>query len=91
MAGMMAMGQVVYSSGSVQDTDGEISIGQHTIGIHFSNRSAIWVEIKLNGGPHSVWLPPEDNQSHSYLCVPGDYPKFQVMTSGGELAVFAIG
>lgn len=91
MTGMMSMGHVIYSSGLVTYANGEINIGQHTLGIHFSNRSALWVEVKLNGGPHSVWIPPEDNQSHSYLCVPGDYTKFQIMTSGGQLAVFAVG
>jgi hypothetical protein len=87
----MANGQIVYTNSNLTDQDGEELLGQHTSALYvINNDGSGWVELRLNGGPHSVWVPPVGD-SPSYTCVPGDHPRIQVMTPDGSLRVFAIG
>lgn len=82
---------IVYSDLSVSDTDGEISIGQHTHAIYFMNLNHNdYVEIKLNGGPHKIYVRKHD-KLNDYSEFIGDYTRFQVMTAGASVAVYAIG
>lgn len=86
----MSDGHIVYSSGQVADTDGEINYDHHTYVIFFANKVDNWVEVKLNGGPRSVWIPPS-TQYGGYTEVYGDYTKFEVVTASSSVAVFAVG
>ena len=58
---------------------------------NFKDTNAVWVEVKMNGGPHSVLLADANGHAHAYTEVPGDYTKIQVMTAGASIAVYAIG
>lgn len=86
----MSMG-VVYSNGSLQDTDGEVEFNAHTNGLYVANVDTNhWIEVKLNGGPHSVWIPDGNNHQHCYVHIPGDYTRIQVMTASSTVAVYAV-
>jgi hypothetical protein len=88
----MSYGSVVYSNGSLQDTDGEISFSHHTYCLYIANVDTNhWIEVKLNGGPWSVWVPEGNNHQHGYIKIPGDYTKIQVMTASSTVSVYAIG
>lgn len=84
----MTSGQVVFS-GEYSTSDGEVLIRQHTHGLYLCAKDAGgWVEVKLNGGPHSVFL---GNTFNNYTFVPGDYTKFEVVTAGSTVVMYAIG
>jgi hypothetical protein len=86
----MSMG-VVYSNGSLQDTDGEVEFNAHTTDLYIANvDSNHWVEVKLNGGPHSVWIPDADSHQHAYVHIPGDYTRIEVVTPSSTVAVYAV-
>lgn len=88
----MNYGSIVYSNGSLQDTDGEVSINHHTYCLYIANVDTNhWIEVLLNGGPHSVWIPDAQNHTHNYVKIPGDYTKIQVITASSTVAVYAIG
>lgn len=79
---------IVYSNTAVTSAENEVSINGHTTCVHFINtHSSTNAIVKLNGGPHQVLIPAGKN----YVEVEGDYTKFQVMTAGVTLAVYAIG
>lgn len=86
----MTMG-IIYS-GEVSDTDGEVTFPGHTYAVYMINKDYNdWVQVKMNGGPHSVLLADANGHAHAYTEVPGDYTKIQVMTAGATIAVYAIG
>lgn len=86
----MSMG-IIYSNGSLQDSDGEVQLPGHTSAVYISNVDTNhWVEVRLNGGPHSVWIPDANNHNHNYVCVPGDYTKIEVVTASSTVAVYAV-
>lgn len=81
-----AMG-IIFSSTAVDSTANTVSLNSHTASIHFHNTNeSTDAVVKLNGGPHEVLIPANKN----YVEIPGDYTKFQVMTAGVVLAVYAI-
>ena len=85
-------GTTVYADTAIASTDGEISINHHTSAIHVLNtNSSTDATIKLNGIFQFV-IPHTPTQSSGiYVCIPGDYTKIEVITSGVTLSVFAIG
>jgi len=86
----MSMG-IVYSNGALTDGDGEIQLPGHTSAVYIANVDTNhWVEVKLNGGPHSVWIPDSQGHVHNYVCVPGDYTKIEVVTETSTVAVYAV-
>ena len=85
------MSHIVYSDLSVTDTDGVVSIGNHTDAIYFLNTNYNdYVIIELNGGPHRVYLRKHDKLDE-YSKFIGDYTSFRVVTAGAIVAVYAIG
>lgn len=83
---------IVYSNTAVTSAANTVTIGQHTDAIYFINKNHNdFVEIKLNGGPHTIVLPDINGHYHGYVVVPGDYTSFQVMTAGATVAVYAVG
>lgn len=85
-------GSIVYTNTAVTSLSGEVSLNHHTSAIYFVNRDYNdWVTIKLDGGPHQIVLPDANSHAHLYVKIPGDYVKFQVMTPGATVAVFAVG
>jgi hypothetical protein len=88
---IMGNGQIVYTNGNLTDSDEEVSLGQHTRILYIANNDgADWVEVRLNGGPHSVFVPPSGDCKH-YIEVPGDYPKVQVVTASSAVRLYAVG
>lgn len=86
----MSMG-VIYSNGALTDSAGEVEFNGHTTELYIANKDTnAWVEVKLNGGPHSVWIPDGNGHQHGYTRIPGDYTRIQVMTAGATVAVYAI-
>lgn len=86
------MSGIVYSNGSVSDSDGEIQFSGHTTDLYIANvDTAHWIEVKLNGGPWSVWIPDVQSHEHQYVHIPGDYTKIQVVTSSSTVSVYAVG
>ena len=85
-------GSLVYSDSSVSSADGVVSIGRHTKTIAFFNTdNTDNCEVKLNG-KFTVLIPHSPtNGSHRYTEIEGDYTKFEVLTVGPVLAVYAIG
>jgi hypothetical protein len=84
--------QIVFSRATITDTDGEVSVGQHTSAMYVINNSTNhWIEVKLNGGPHAIWIPPYNSHSPHYIHIPGDYTKIQVMTASSSIRAFAVG
>lgn len=84
----MSYGHIVHSTTSVDSTANTVSLGQHTYAIYFFNTHASTNAIvRLNGGPHEILIPAGKN----YVEVKGDYTSYQVVTSGVNLAVFAVG
>ena len=84
--------QIVFSRTSIADTDGEVSVGQHTSAFYIMNKDTNhWIDVKLNGGPHVVAIPPYNTHSPHYFEIIGDYTKIQVMTASSTIAAFAIG
>ena len=85
-------GTTVYTNTAIASTDGEISINHHTSAIHvFNSNSSTDATIKLNG-IHQIVIPhtPVQSTGH-YICIPGDYTKIEVVTTGVTLSVFAVG
>lgn len=83
-------GSVVYSSTGVTSAANTVNTNHHTYAIYFWNNDVNTdAVIKLNGGPHQVVLPHGNN--HHYVCIPGDYTSFQVMTANVTVSVYAIG
>ena len=75
---------------STSGTDGVVSLNTHTSCIHFYNTHASTAAtVKLNGGPHQVVIPAKDSGG-GYVEIEGDYTKFQIMTAGVTLAVYAV-
>jgi len=86
----MTMG-IIYS-GIINSTNGEITFPGHTYAVYLINKDHNdWVQVKMNGGPHSIWLADANGHAHAYTEVPGDYTKIQVMTASANVAVYAIG
>jgi hypothetical protein len=86
------MSGIVYSNGSLSDSDGEIQFAGHTTDLYIANVDTNhWVEVKLNGGPWAVWIPDANNHNHQYVHIPGDYTKIQVMTASSNVSVYAVG
>lgn len=82
-----AMG-LVYSDTAVTSANGEVSFNHHTKCVHFINLHASTnAVVKVNGGPHQILVPAGKN----YVELEGDYTKFEVLTAGVTVAVFAIG
>lgn len=87
----MGNGQVIFTNSNLTDGDGQVSLTQHTMRLYIANNDGeSWVEVKLNGGPHSVFVPPVGTSPH-YIEVPGDYTKIQVMTAGSAIRIYAVG
>ena len=87
----MIDGHIVFS-GEFTDGDGEVSIGQHTYAIYVGAKETNhWIELKLNGGPHIVWIPDDQSHTHKYIHIPGDYTSFEVLTASSTIALYAIG
>lgn len=85
------MSHIVYSDTSVTSADGAITIGQHTDAIYITNLdNSTNAIVRLNGGPHEV-LVPHKGHLDGYIKIPGDYTRFQVITSGITLAIYAVG
>lgn len=86
----MSMG-VIYSNGALTDATGEVEFNGHTTGLYIISKDTNhWVEVKLNGGPHSVWIPDANGHQHGYVHIPGDYTRIQVMTASSTVAVYAV-
>lgn len=85
-------GTILYADTSVASTDGEISISHHTTALHVLNtNTSTDALIKLNG-TYQVLIPHTPVQSTGiYVCIPGDYTKFEVLTASVSLSVFAVG
>ena len=81
---------MVFAMPDVDSTDGEISIGQHTSQIAFMNQGTDFCEIKLNG-KYTVKIGHGQQEAHFYNTIDGDYTKFQVLTAGVTLSVYALG
>ena len=87
----MAEGQtMVFAMADVDSTDGEISIGRHTSQIAFMNQSLDFCEIKLNG-KFTIKIGHRQSEAHFYNAIDGDYTKFQVLTTGVTVSVYALG
>jgi hypothetical protein len=85
---MYGNSSITYSNISVDSTDAKISLGHHTDGIYFHNTHASTdATVKLNDLV-SVLIPAGGTE---YVCIPGDYTEFQVITASVTLAVFAVG
>jgi hypothetical protein len=79
-------------SGEYSDTDQVVSISQHTSALYVAAKDTTsWIELKLNGGPHVVWVPPSATDTSTYMCIPGDYVSFEVLTAGSKVVVYAVG
>jgi hypothetical protein len=85
-------GTLVYSDTAVTSADSVVSIGRHTIKIAFFNtNNTTSAEVKLNN-QFTVLIPHSPaNGSHVYHEIDGDYTKYEVLTAGVTLAVYAIG
>lgn len=80
---------LIYSDTDVTSAAGVVSIGRHTDLVSFLNTHAtIGAEVKLNGGPHTVLIPPG---FVGYTEVHGDFVKFEIMTADVTLAVMVFG
>ena len=87
----MIDGHIVYSNTSLTDSDGVVSIDHHTYKICMvTYNTNHWVEVKLNG-KHSVMLTADNDHSHAYVHVEGDYNTIEVVTPSSTVAVYAIG
>ena len=85
---MYGNSSVMYSNIAVTSADSKISLGHHTDGINFHNTHASTdVTVKLNDHV-SVLIPAGGTE---YVCIPGDYTEFEVITASVTLAVFAVG
>ena len=85
---MYGNSSITYSNISVDSTDAKVSLGHHTDGIYFYNTHASTaVTVKLND-VMSVLIPAGGSE---YVCIPGDYTEFEVITASVTLAVFAVG
>ncbi len=85
---MYGNSSVTYSNTSVDSTDSKIALGHHTDSIYFHNTHASTdATVKLNDLV-SVLIPAGGQE---YVCIPGDYTEFQVITASVTLAVFAVG
>ena len=85
---MFGNSSVMYSNIAVTSADSKISLGHHTDGIYFHNTHASTdVTVKLNDHV-SVLIPAGGTE---YVCIPGDYTEFEVITASVTLAVFAVG
>ena len=85
---MYGNSSVIYSNISVSSTDSNITLGHHTDGIYFHNPPASTAAtVKLNNHV-SVLIPAGGSE---YVCIPGDYTEFEVITASVTLAVFAVG
>ena len=84
---------IVFSNTAATSTSGAsgvVSLNTHTSCIHFYNTHATTdATVKLNGGPHQVVIPAKDSGG-GYVEIEGDYTKFQIMTAGVTLAVYAV-
>ena len=85
---MYGNSSITYASTGVSSTDSTVSLGHHTDGIYFHNTHASTdVTVKLNDLV-SVLIPAGGSE---YVCIPGDYTEFEVITASVTLAVFAVG
>jgi len=85
---MYGTSSILYSSTGVTSAAGAVSINHHTDAIYFYNTHASTdASIQLNGN-RSILIPAG---SKEYVCVPGDYTKFEVTTASVTVAVYAIG
>ncbi|HCC81102.1 MAG TPA: hypothetical protein DEQ25_07330 [Methylophaga sp.] len=85
---MYGNSSIMYSNISVDSTDSTITFAHHTDGIYFHNTHATTdATVKLNNHV-SVLIPAGGTE---YVCIPGDYTQFQVITASVTLAVFAVG
>lgn len=85
---MYGNSSIMYSNISVDSTDSTITFAHHTDGIYFHNTHATTdATVKLNDHV-SVLIPAGGTE---YVCIPGDYTQFQVITASVTLAVFAVG
>lgn len=84
---------IIFSNTAVTSASGAsgvVSINGHTSCLHFHNTHATTdAVVKLNGGPHQVLIPAKDSGG-GYVEIEGDYTKFQIMTAGVTLAVYAV-
>lgn len=79
-------------SGEFTDSDELVSIAQHTSALYVAAKETThWIELKVNGGPHVVWVPPVGADTSTYMCIPGDYVSFQVITANSKVVVYAVG
>ena len=68
---------------STSGTGGVVSLNTHT------SCASTAATVKLNDGPHQVVIPAKDSGG-GYVEIEGDYTKFQIMTAGVTLAVYAV-
>lgn len=88
----MIKGHVVFTNSDLTTEAGLVSLGQHTYALYIANYDGSdWVEVRLNGGPHSVWVPPAASGTQVYMEVPGDYTQVQVVTAASAVRIYAIG
>lgn len=87
----MYNGHIVFS-GEYTNNNGLVAIGQHTSALYVAAKETNdWIELRLNGGPHVVYVPPSGTDTSTYLVIPGDYVSFQVITASSKVVVYAIG
>ena len=85
---MYGNSSIMYSNVAVTSGAGKISLGHHTDGLYFHNTHATTdATVKLNDHV-SVLIPAGGTE---YVCIPGDYTEFEVITASVTLAVFAVG
>ena len=85
---MYGNSSITYSNIAVTSADSIVNLGHHTDGVYFHNTHASTAAtVKLNGSM-SVVIPAD---SSAYVCIPGDYTQFEVITASVTLAVFAVG
>jgi len=85
---MYATSTIVYSNTGVSSTDGEVSLGHHTDAIYLYNTHASTDASVTFNGNRSVLIPAGGT---AYVCVPGDYTKFEITTASVTLAVYVVG
>lgn len=87
----MGYGSIVYSSNGVINASAlEVVIGRHTSAIYFLNTGSSAIQITLNG-LYSVYIPGTPaGLIPDYICIPGDYTRFQSNVSAANLSIFAV-
>jgi len=82
---------LVYSSnGVINASVSEVVIGRHTSAVYFMNIGTSAIQVTLNG-LYSVYIPGTlAGLIPDYICIPGDYTRFQSNVSAVNLSIFAV-